>query len=215
MQQKDYYSILKIKPNANGHEIKKAYHKLALLYHPDKNAGSAIAEATFKEINEAYIFLSDIEKRKLYNHSFFQNKQQKAPVVSVATAKDVLSLAENLYAFLSKTNPFQLDIDASYFQLQQIVAADNILILKEKGDAIFIKKFVQIIMDCCKFLPAKNSNHITPSLLQLTLQDATSTEQIKHFQKRQQKLALWEKNKYLLAFIVALLVCMLIWFIFK
>ena len=63
----DYYSILGVSRNASNEEIKKAYRKLAVKYHPDKNAGNRDAEEKFKQINEAYEVLSDEEKRKKYD----------------------------------------------------------------------------------------------------------------------------------------------------
>ncbi len=66
-QQKDYYKILGVSKNASPDEIKKAFRKLALKYHPDKNKGNKEAEERFKEINEAYAVLSDPEKRKQYD----------------------------------------------------------------------------------------------------------------------------------------------------
>ncbi|XP_003707298.1 dnaJ protein homolog 1 [Megachile rotundata] len=63
---KDYYRILGISQNASDDEIKKAYRKLALKYHPDKNR-SAGAEEKFKEIAEAYEVLSDAKKREVYD----------------------------------------------------------------------------------------------------------------------------------------------------
>lgn len=67
MAGKDYYKILGVSKNASPEEIKKAYRKLALKYHPDRNKGDKAAEAKFKEINEAYAVLSDPEKRKQYD----------------------------------------------------------------------------------------------------------------------------------------------------
>lgn len=64
---KDYYKILGISKNASQEEIKKAYRKLALKYHPDRNKGNKEAEERFKDINEAYAVLSDPEKRKQYD----------------------------------------------------------------------------------------------------------------------------------------------------
>lgn len=63
----DYYKILGVEKNANETDIKKAYRKLAIKYHPDKNPGNKEAEEKFKEINEAYEVLSDNEKRKKYD----------------------------------------------------------------------------------------------------------------------------------------------------
>jgi curved DNA-binding protein len=63
----DYYEILGVKKSTSADEIKKAYRKLAMRYHPDRNKGNKEAEARFKEISEAYAVLSDQEKRKQYD----------------------------------------------------------------------------------------------------------------------------------------------------
>lgn len=63
----DYYSTLGISKGASQDEIKKAYRKLALKYHPDKNPGDKEAEKSFKKISEAYEVLSDDQKRRMYD----------------------------------------------------------------------------------------------------------------------------------------------------
>jgi len=63
---RDYYEILEISKNASEEDIKKAFRKLALKYHPDRNKSNE-AEEKFKEINEAYQILSDKEKRQIYD----------------------------------------------------------------------------------------------------------------------------------------------------
>ena len=67
MAQRDYYEVLGVSKNASDDEIKKAYRKLAIKYHPDKNPGDKEAEAKFKEINEAHDVLSDKQKRARYD----------------------------------------------------------------------------------------------------------------------------------------------------
>lgn len=67
MEYRDYYKILGVPKNATQDEIKKAYRKLAVKYHPDKNPGNKEAERKFQEINEANEVLSDPEKRKKYD----------------------------------------------------------------------------------------------------------------------------------------------------
>lgn len=64
---KDYYDLLGVKRDASQSEIKKAYRKLAIKYHPDKNPDNPEAEIKFKEVSEAYSILSDNEKRQNYD----------------------------------------------------------------------------------------------------------------------------------------------------
>lgn len=67
MANKDYYATLGLEKGASDDEIKKAFRKLAIKYHPDKNQGDKEAESKFKEINEAYQVLSDPEKKATYD----------------------------------------------------------------------------------------------------------------------------------------------------
>jgi len=69
MSRKDYYGILGLPKDASEDDIKKAYRKLAMKYHPDRNQGddSKVAEEKFKEVKEAYEFLSDADKRAAYD----------------------------------------------------------------------------------------------------------------------------------------------------
>ncbi|MGE0743825.1 MAG: molecular chaperone DnaJ [Rhodospirillales bacterium] len=72
---RDYYEVLGVQRGAAAEEIKKAYRKLAMQYHPDRNQGDAKAEQTFKEINEAYDVLKDEQKRAAYDrfgHAAFE-----------------------------------------------------------------------------------------------------------------------------------------------
>jgi curved DNA-binding protein len=79
MDYKDYYKILGVERNASEDDIRKAYRKLAMKYHPDRNPNDKQAEERFKEINEAYQVLSDTNKRTHYDRlgSDYSNWQQR------------------------------------------------------------------------------------------------------------------------------------------
>jgi molecular chaperone DnaJ len=75
MAKEDYYATLGVQREASGEELKKAYRKLAMQYHPDRNPGDKQAEARFKELNEAYDVLKDDQKRAAYDrfgHAAFE-----------------------------------------------------------------------------------------------------------------------------------------------
>lgn len=67
MSKRDYYEVLEVPKNATAEDIKKAYRKMAIKYHPDKNPGDKSAEEKFKEAAEAYEVLSNAEKRQKYD----------------------------------------------------------------------------------------------------------------------------------------------------
>ncbi|HEY5982958.1 MAG TPA: J domain-containing protein [Anaerolineales bacterium] len=79
MEYKDYYKILGVERSASADEVRKAYRKLAMKYHPDRNPGDHQAEEHFKDLNEAYQVLNDSEKRARYDQlgSAYSNWQQR------------------------------------------------------------------------------------------------------------------------------------------
>src|SRR5689334_21279772 len=82
MADKDYYSTLGVTKSANAAEIKKAYRKLALQYHPDRNKGDKTAEEKFKEVTKAYEVLSDPQKKQAYDqfgHAAFEQGAGQGP----------------------------------------------------------------------------------------------------------------------------------------
>ena len=106
---KDYYYILGVTRTASSEEIKKAYRKLSLKFHPDKNDGDGFFEDRFKEINEAYEILCNSDKRNQYNTAFKEesaNQQSshqrrtthsKPPQIILFTAnKSVVAIGETI-----------------------------------------------------------------------------------------------------------------------
>jgi len=77
-RKRDYYEVLGVSRSANDEELKKAYRRLAIQFHPDRNPGDKQAEEKFKELNEAYQILSEPERRAQYDrfgHAAFQGPQ--------------------------------------------------------------------------------------------------------------------------------------------
>lgn len=79
IRMKNYYYFLGVKENASEEEIKKAYRKLSLKYHPDKNPNDEFFELRFMEIKEAYEMLVDAEKRRIYDDNLSQVQRSYRP----------------------------------------------------------------------------------------------------------------------------------------
>lgn len=96
MSERDYYEILGVPRTATPEQIKRAYRKLAVKYHPDKNPGDKTAEERFKQINEAYAVLSDPEKRKQYDAFGAEGFRQRFSQEDIFRGFDVGDLFRDL-----------------------------------------------------------------------------------------------------------------------
>ena len=97
MAETDYYKMLGVKKTASETEIKKAYRKLAMKYHPDHSKGDKSAEETFKKISEAYAVLSDKEKRKQYDTFGSAGFQQRYSQEDIFKGSDFESILSELF----------------------------------------------------------------------------------------------------------------------
>jgi DnaJ-class molecular chaperone len=105
MAGKDYYNLLGIPKNAPDKDVKAAYRRLARKYHPDVNPGDKVAEARFKEINEAFEVISDVQKRKRYDQygSDFENAE------AFARARQQSQQQSGSYSRGARGSPFATD----------------------------------------------------------------------------------------------------------
>ena len=94
---RDYYEVLGVAKSASDDEIKRAYRKLAMKFHPDRNPGDAAAEASFKEAAEAYEVLSEPGKRQRYDQFGHQGVQGQAHDYSGMDAGDIFSMFEDIF----------------------------------------------------------------------------------------------------------------------
>jgi curved DNA-binding protein len=96
MAKRDYYEVLGVKKTATEEEIKKAYRKLAMKHHPDRNPGNKQSEERFKEINEAYAVLSDKQKRQQYDQFGPSGFSQRYSQEDIFRGFDISDLLKDL-----------------------------------------------------------------------------------------------------------------------
>ena len=104
---KDYYSVLGVKKGASEDEIKKAYRKLAMKYHPDRNEGDTKAESKFKDISEAYAVLSDKNKRREYDQFGSEGFHKKFTQEDIFRDFDINEILKGFGFGSGSGNPFQ------------------------------------------------------------------------------------------------------------
>src|SRR6266542_2483114 len=101
MAKRDYYEVLGVARGASEAELKSAYRKLAMKYHPDRNSGDKESEHRFKEINEAYDVLKDADKRAAYDRfghaAFEQGAGGGGPGFGAGFASSFSDIFEDLF----------------------------------------------------------------------------------------------------------------------
>jgi molecular chaperone DnaJ len=213
MSSKDYYRLLSVKASASDDEIRRAYRKLAFKYHPDKNPNDPVAEATFKEIAEAYEILSDPKKREDYHYKRFYTDNYKYSDGPTVTPQSILNDAIKLQKLVERSDPFRMNRDALLFQVEQILSEENLLLLKNENEANINYGIVEALLIACKPLHYVAVIVITERLFLLAENNIALEKKITDFLESQRKKDNWNRYKIALAVAAAILLCLIIFFI--
>lgn len=212
MMSKDYYKILEISPAATIADIKKSFRRLALLYHPDRNFGSNLHEAKFKEIKEAYEVLSDARQRHEYNRQRNNKPQpEKKQTYRQPTAETILNQTIALRKKISGADPHRINQYALYKQIQHLLAIQNILIVKNYNNLTINKRIIDEVIFCSQFLPFPYIEKICLHLTELAGTDNDTYRKIYNFSKEARWRSFWNKYKFVAAVFVAFILCVLIY----
>jgi curved DNA-binding protein CbpA len=204
---KDYYKILNVKPDASGASIKQSYRKLALKYHPDRNPQDDLSAEIFREIAEAYSILGNPSTRKDYNYQRYNiaPSEYSKPAESIDT---LLNKAAHLKKQVASINPFRFNSDALMYSIKQLLPQDVITLLKT--DELQQKKFLEIIVWCSDRLTSSQTRNLYGIMQPLFKKHNWLQQQLNSIIKQQVKKERWEKNKIILAVIITLLLCAII-----
>ncbi len=225
MPARDYYVVLNVQPGATQQEIKLAYRKLALQYHPDRNGGNIHTETLFKEINEAYSILSNQQKRADYNRlreakttssnasqtrsqPYQKAQRPKSPV----SGKTILFQCTHLRNVVENANPFSIDTDSLLAKIESLLSDSHIHILLYENKRIIISQVLHEILISCKPLPQNYFSSITPRLYSLAGNDAIMRNSIQQAIKQKRQDYIWQKYKFWWVLVITFLICALIYF---
>jgi curved DNA-binding protein CbpA len=211
---KDHYKTLGLPFNASQEDIKKKFRKMALQYHPDTNEGNPFAHSRFREIQEAYEVLSHPQSRSNYNREWrLHFPVQSASAVRAHTPESILSDIVTLQRKVLGMDRFRFNKDGAFLQLKELLSEDNIILLSQEAPPGIKEKIISAVMTTGARLHTKHILSLSGKLASLVNPGEPLYETILTWQKQAKQQALWEKYKPLLALLIALTLCILIYLI--
>ncbi len=214
MQVKDYYGILEIPPAASDAQVKKSFRRLAMLHHPDRHPGNAMAEAKFREIREAYEVLNDPAKRETYNYQRWYRKSLHREFSAPATTASALAgESRRLRRYLDNVNRFSIDFDALSFHLRQLLSDSSIAILRETPGQDFIAEVASAVLSAAALLPYPYIQAVSLRLNLLVDGRADLQPAVRALVEGKAREFLWGRYRTAVVISVTLLICLLIYFL--
>lgn len=209
MQLKDYYSILELPSSASVDEIKKAYRRLAHLYHPDKKNNDAYASAQFSDIKEAYEVLTNPVKKDYYLQQrwYMQSigkKLKQETVTPVTLLKQMLKLNR----YVSKLDVHRMYHEGLFNHIKTILSDENIYILNSFNDPAVNNEIILSTLKTGNSLPYHLIIQLTELLDKVATDDPQVNNKRKQFARHHQQADYWEKRKVWVILLIVLLICL-------
>lgn len=205
---KNHYQVLHIFPGSSIAEIKKAYRKLALRFHPDKNPGDHEMAERFLEIIQAYEILTDPEKRTDYDRKQgFPSPEE----VASANPREIHRQSKVLRKYLDNLNLHSLDREALLFQMEKLLSERNIDLMVQSNDTLLMQDFFSEIMKMAKHLDFSHMTRLLDRLLLLTSQNQELSRELELMLSQKKNEYLARKYMPLFVLIITLLLCWMIY----
>jgi len=176
---KDYYKILGVNSVTSQAEIKKAYRKLAIEYHPDKNNGNTASEERFKEISEAYIIIGDVAKRNAYDYTrgYHKNYYAQNPASGAATPATYLILLKSIKNKVFNAGG-KINQDILFKVVDDILSDETLTFLINTGQVNTNNLIIDEVLVCCVFLNDALKSTLHKKLLRLSDGDPKFIEKL-------------------------------------
>ena len=212
MIEANHYTTLQVSPNASAEEIKKAYRKLALQFHPDVAGDNNVFAEKFRAIKAAYDVLSNSKTRQQYHYKHFYKDFKTQPVV---TAEWIAEQAKDLAAFAKVLDPYRINEDGLFDRIMALLSAYNFTVLKQANNTKLNKIIVTSVLYCTQLLPYNCLIQVNEPLLLLAETDTYLIDLIVSNTKLQRRLAYWNQYKLALAIVIAIGLCVAMYLLVK
>ena len=212
---KDYYQILQIQPHSTLAEIKQAFRRLAMIYHPDKNPNDKYAEAQFNEIKEAYEVLTNPVKKENYLQQRWYNQSiGKRRTAETITPVSILKLVLELEQYVSRLDVHRMNKEGLSDYIHELLSTDTIENLKQFNEREINMQIITSTLSAMQPLTMKFLGKL-PERLGTLADDETSLHRIKNFLKNRKRAFLWERYKVAVIILFTIFICLVIYFTSK
>jgi len=208
---KDYFGILGVKPSADHSEIKQAYRKLAMNYHPDKHDHDSEKTILYNQIREAYETLTEPAKRNEYLQERWRLKAQGIKLNEEIISGDViLKKVIELNQQLRFADPIRINESRIRHQLNTILSDEMIGILKNQNDNDLNFAIFSILIDALKPLPLSVCSEISVQLKELPFVEEALMKKLEKIIKEKKNAQYWESKKIWIVLLITILICLFI-----
>jgi DNA mismatch repair ATPase MutS len=210
---KDYYTILELPPSASLDEIKKAYRRLALMYHPDKKGNDPYTTAQFTEIKEAYETLTHPAKKDLYLQQRWyaqgigQRKKQEI-ITPVTVLKQLLELDR----YTSRLDVHRMDKEGLYQYLISLLSNSTILALNSFHEESVNKEIIHSALKTGHYLTLNNAKDLAERMKKIAGENKELSNSIDEFMHRAVRNEYWEKRRVWIIVVIVIFLCLGIYF---
>jgi curved DNA-binding protein CbpA len=209
---KDYYQILQIEPHSTLTEIKQAFRRLALIYHPDKNPNDKYAEVQFNEIKEAYEVLTNPVKKENYLQQRWYNQSiGKRRMAEMITPVSILKLVLELEQYVSRLDVHRMNKEGLSDYIDELLSPDTIKNLKQFNEPEINGQIITSTLSAMQPLTMEFIGKLTERL-EILADDDTWLRRIKSFSRNRKKAFLWERYKVGVIILFTIFICLLIYF---
>jgi curved DNA-binding protein CbpA len=206
---KDYYTILELPPSASVDEIKRAYRRLAHIYHPDKKGNDPYAAAQFTEIKEAYETLTHPVKRDQYlQQRWYAQSIGKRRKQEVITPVSILKQLLELDRYTSRLDVHRMDKEGLYHYMISLLSNENIQKINSFHEESVNKEIIETALKTGNHLTLNNAKDIAERLKRLAVGNAALNDSIDLFIYRAATNAWWEKRRVWIIAIIVAIVCL-------
>jgi len=192
---KDYYNILEISSSATEQEVKKAFRAMAFKYHPDANGKDAYSESYFRDVQEAYTILSDMQKRQQYdNDRWLAGMTDRAKSHEQVSPMWILKEAIKLNNHMATVDVYRMNHKALHAYIFQLLNEGHMAILTRKEEPSVNENIVNMILQATKGLKYNYMQPVARLLQELSGEDGKLLHLIHLAVKGRKRQATWDKR---------------------